>query len=97
MSASPDIRDALTNRLTLEVFGVLSDMYKARANSPTHDSVFAWLQHDIAVAEAKDNLARAMAANMVLKAFAEEWGTPDFNLDRMEERVRQGIQQTVNG
>lgn len=93
MSVSPDIQQAVTDRLTLEAFAVWSEMLKGKVSA---SNIPAWLQHTIAVAEEQDNLGRAMAANIVLKAYVDEFQSNNFEMENWGQRIRTGVYQTVN-
>lgn len=88
-------KQEMIDRLTLEAFGVLADMSKEHAS--LNGKLSVWLEQVIATAEVSDNMARAIAANIVMAAYADEiLSTTDFDVDSMEQRVHQGIQQMVN-
>jgi hypothetical protein len=88
-------KQEMVDRLTLEAFGVLADMSKQHA--ALDGKLSNWLEQVIAAAEVSDNIARAIAANIIMQAYADEMlSQTDFSVDNMERRVHQGIQHMVN-
>jgi hypothetical protein len=54
-----------------------------------------WFQRLITLAENANQDARLIAATIVMKAYGEELETHQFDQDRLNERVEQGIQDAL--
>jgi hypothetical protein len=93
MSMNINIREAVENRLTVESFQILKEMAEAKPNA--NGGLLEWFQSLITRAEATNDIARSIAATIVMKACAEEWQTGNYDVDRMTTRVSRGIQDTL--
>ena len=94
MTIQRDIRETVANRLTIETLQILKEIAQQRplANG---GSMLEWFQGTINAAIAANQGAREIAAIIVMGAYADELESKSFNIDRLEERVRQGILTTL--
>jgi hypothetical protein len=94
---SIDIKSLVSNRLQLESYQLMKEVAQDQAGE--HEGFYAWFQTTIAHAEATGKEARAMAAVIVMQAYAEELidDLHEFDQERLQQRVLDGIQQMVAG
>jgi hypothetical protein len=94
MASSPDIQQLVSDRLTMEAYGILKEV--ATDKPGTNGGYYAWFQNLIARAEETNDRARALAAVLVMEAYGEELSDPSsMYLDTLLSRVRANIEKMV--
>lgn len=89
-----EVKEYVVNRLTEESYRILSEMSKEHV--ALKGETLSWFQALIAKAEETNDQARALAATVVMKAYAEEQLTHAFDPMRLTKRIDDGIQLMVS-
>jgi hypothetical protein len=95
MALSQTGRVDVYNRLTQEAYSILKDMCTTKFEDMI--AVHGWINDIIQVAEKSGNIARAMAANMVMLVLGRAWTQHDHcDLDYLGKRVQDEILTTID-
>jgi hypothetical protein len=93
--SSPDIQQLVVNRLQEESCLLLKELNDDQPGA--NGGFYHWFQNTIAKAEAGGKDARAMAAVVLMHAYAEELSSHSFDENRLQSRIHQGIDDLVAG